>query len=106
MSLLREIQDAATSGATPLADVLRKCKILAARLQNKAFAQWVDLELNGYPEDEPLPAHRVIDPVQSKGHFVSFAYQGTFPIPLAVIPTSELRVRCVLRVAAISNPGR
>jgi Mg-chelatase subunit ChlD len=39
MSLLREIQDAATSGATPLADALRKCKILAARLQNKAFAR-------------------------------------------------------------------
>jgi AbiTii len=93
MSLLREIQDAATSGATPLADVLRKCKILAARLQNKAFARWVDLELNGYPENEPLPSYRVIDPVQSKGHFVSLTHQGTFPIPLGVIPTPELRER-------------
>jgi AbiTii len=48
MTLLREIQAAATDSKTDIATVLRKAKILAARLQNLEFRSWVDQELNGY----------------------------------------------------------
>jgi len=39
MTLLREIQQAATDSETTISTVLRKAKILAARLQNPEFAQ-------------------------------------------------------------------
>lgn len=37
MSLLREIQDAAISTDSPIGDLLRRCKVLAARLGSAEF---------------------------------------------------------------------
>jgi hypothetical protein len=59
MSLLREIQSAATGSSTEISTVLRKAKILAARLRNPEFEHWVDRELNGYDRDcSDLPPYR------------------------------------------------
>lgn len=68
MSLLREIQDAAIDSHTSLATLLRKCKVLAARLGNKEFKNWVESELSGYDDLENLPEYRILK-VNSKGHF-------------------------------------
>lgn len=57
-SLLRDIQTAATSSSTPLSDLLRKCLILAKRLQHEPLARWVGQELNGYTSVEDLPSYR------------------------------------------------
>ncbi len=53
MTLLREIQDAATNENVSLAVVLRKCKILATRLKHEPFRKWVDLM--------PLPHMQIHD---------------------------------------------
>src|SRR6266508_2611236 len=58
MSLLREIQDDLSTKDIDLTSVLRKCKILAARLGSEEFARWVNLELNGYPDGEAVPEYR------------------------------------------------
>ena len=58
MSLLREIQDGATDHSVPLADLLRKCKILAKRLQHTPLSDWANHELNGYPDADNLPPYR------------------------------------------------
>lgn len=68
MSLLREIQDAAIDSNTELAVLLRKCKVLAARLGSPEFKQWVENELSGYDDIKSLPDYRVLR-VNSKGHF-------------------------------------
>tara|TARA_R110002012_G_scaffold83884_1_gene210677 strand:- start:2863 stop:3756 length:894 start_codon:yes stop_codon:yes gene_type:complete len=68
MSLLREIQDAAIDSNTELAALLRKCKVLAARLGNPEFKKWVENELSGYVEIENLPDYRILT-VNSKGNF-------------------------------------
>ena len=68
MSLLREIQNAAIESETDLASLLRKCKVLAARLGNAEFGTWVDNELNGYKSDDNLPQYRIFG-VHSKGNF-------------------------------------
>jgi len=73
MSLLREIQMAATDGNVAVATVLRKAKILATRLGNRAFEEWVKHELNGYKVDAELPAYRLI-PVTVQAH-LRFGYQ-------------------------------
>lgn len=87
MSLLREIQDAAIDSNTELATLLRKCKVLAARLGNPEFKQWIENELSGYGNIENLPDYRIIK-VNSKGHF-SGAFQSGIrnaDIPLLCIP--------------------
>ena len=59
MTLLREIQSAAIDSTVDISTVLRKAKVLAARLRNSEFASWVDLELNGYGE-ATLPPYRIL----------------------------------------------
>ena len=58
MSLLREIQNELARSGADVTAVLRKCKILAARLGSAEFAKWVDFHLGGYPEDQPIPEYR------------------------------------------------
>lgn len=60
MTLLREIQTAATDTTTDLPSLLRKARILAARLNNSEFEAWVNHELNGYETRESLPTYRII----------------------------------------------
>jgi len=87
MSLLRDIQNATIDANADISVVLRKCKVLAARLGNEAFKKWVDQELNGYQNKDTLPDYRILY-VNSKGDFI-----GPFgsalknaDIPLACIP--------------------
>jgi hypothetical protein len=60
MTLLQEIQEGATGNTEPLTVVLRKCMILAARLDHQPFRDWVTRELEGYPEDQrdDVPSYR------------------------------------------------
>jgi hypothetical protein len=58
MSLLRDIQDELVSPNGDVTNVLRKCKILAARLRSEELALWLGWELNGYPESQPTPEYR------------------------------------------------
>lgn len=89
MSLLREIQDAAVDQSTDLPALLRKCKILAARLGNNEFKSWVDYELNGYKDVADVPDYRILYP-QSYGDFDGPFGSGrkNAPIPLSSIPES------------------
>lgn len=86
MSLIREIQDdiAHTNGDT--AAILRKCKILAARLKSDQLAKWVDHELDGYPESQPIPQYRNLT-VMHFANFANSAWQfSRQPIPLRIVP--------------------
>ncbi|WP_313559146.1 AbiTii domain-containing protein [Ruminiclostridium cellobioparum] len=87
MSLLREIQDAAIDSKSDLSVLLRKCKVLAARLGNPEFKQWIESELSGYKGIESLPDYRV-HCVNSKGHFSGPFQSGlrNADIPLICIP--------------------
>jgi phospholipase/lecithinase/hemolysin len=73
MSLLREIQTDLSTKEPDLPTVLRKCKILAARLGSREFARWVDLELNGYPDGEPIPSYRRVHSV-CYANFIGFGW--------------------------------
>lgn len=58
MGLLADIQREATDADSSVSALLRRCQILAYRLKSEAFKQWVENELNGYPEDAELPPYR------------------------------------------------
>ena len=76
MSLLREIQTLATSTDARVAELLRKCKILAAHLKSDEFNEWVDSELNGYSNSDLIPDYRIVHNVESVGQlFGSFGRQ-------------------------------
>ena len=88
MSLLREITDAAVDTSVDISTLLRKCKVLAARLGNKDFDSWVEHELDGYKSPDEVPSYRILKGVQSRGNFVGMfqSSASNIPIPTSLIP--------------------
>lgn len=87
MSLLREIEGDLSVAGGDVTTVLRKARILAARLNNKGFDEWVHSELNGYAKEKTvLPSYRILN-VHAKAHLV-FGYQQwrEAPIMVSLIP--------------------
>ena len=86
MSLLREIQNDLASPGGDVESVLRKCKILAARLGSDEFAKWVEWELNGYPESQPTPEYRRLT-CGYYANFMNIAWSAERqPLPLSIVP--------------------
>jgi AbiTii len=81
MSFLKDIQDAAIDANADVIVLLRKCKVLAARLGNSDFKNWVEHELNGYPSKDELPEYRILE-VQSYGNFSGSFGSGYKNIPI------------------------
>lgn len=70
MSLLREIQNAASDSSFPIQDLLKKCLILGARLGHDPLREWATLELNGYPPGAELPRYRRVHVADVRAHVV------------------------------------
>jgi len=86
MSLLRDIQDNCSTPDGDVTSILRKCKILAARLGSAEFERWVEWELNGYPEPQPTPAYRSLGS-SCYANFLSVGWRANRQsVPLSVIP--------------------
>lgn len=85
--MLHEIESAATSVDTSLSVVLRKCKILAARLDHAPLSKWVDWELSGYPSIEVLPPYRVHN-TEVQGDFSGYfqSWMKNVSVPRTLIP--------------------
>lgn len=66
MKLLDDIVDGATEDEETLSNLLRKCLVLAHRLNNEKLKTWVEKELDGYDDDDEMPQYRVIR-AQAKG---------------------------------------
>ena len=86
MSLIHDIQAAAISQTTDVPTLLRMCKLLAARISHQQFGDWVDRELNGYPNIDSLPDYRVVE-VNSYGTFIGpYARANRMQVPVFVLP--------------------
>jgi AbiTii len=89
MTLLDEIQSAAVDVTVPVAVLLRKCMVLAAKLKNEDMWRWASRELNGYALDVPrddVPPYRTLH-AQAHGAFVNAAYYWKdIVIPAALLP--------------------
>ena len=93
MNLLEDIQKDAIDASSDLGSLLRKCKVLAARLGSKELEDWIVWESNGYPEHVPVPGYRVWS-LQLKGYF-SGAFGSSLnnaPISTAFLPDQTRRL--------------
>jgi len=85
MNVFDEIQTEILSAAS-LSMVLRKAKVLAYRLKNQEFKDWIEHELNGYQDADSLPDYRKLS-THSNGNFLNSAWKMTdAPIPTNNIP--------------------
>jgi len=82
MKLLDEIVGSFSSGSVPLTEALLKTKVLLHAVGRKELAGWVNNELNGYPEAEPLPSYRTLRG-QVLANLSNAAWRATaHPLPL------------------------
>ncbi len=86
-TLLMQIEEEAVAADSDLASLLRKCCVLATRLQNAALKRWAMFELNGYTKVKDIPEYRKFS-AQSFGDFCGYAGRTlkNAPIPLLNIP--------------------
>lgn len=81
MKLLSEIIDALSAPQPNLTDALIKTKVLLHRLGRKDLAEWVNLELNGYPDKSQVPSYRIVH-AQIMGAVSNAAYRHeSHPLP-------------------------
>ena len=72
--MIEDIVGSASGGAS-LADVLRKCLVLAFELGNSPFHEWVEHELDGYAVEAELPTYRAGVPTAIKANAMNIAYK-------------------------------
>ena len=89
MPLLEEIREGAVDTSTDLAQVLRRCMILAYRLGHEPFHEWVNQELNGYNGRDKIPDYRIapagikVNAANSRFRVTNQAvHAGFFPVEL------------------------
>lgn len=70
MSLLQDIQVSAIDETKSLSEILRKCKLLAVRINSVELENWLIWEANGYPNEVELPSYRKV-PMAIKGNFIN-----------------------------------
>ena len=70
-----------------LPSLLRKCRVLAQRLNNSDLKSWVVNELEGYKEEDKLPDYRILGHGLLLGHyFGAFGAQlKNIQIPVSAI---------------------
>jgi hypothetical protein len=85
MTLLRELQRDALDPNLDITTLLRKARVLAARLDNPDFVAWIQHELNGYPDQAVLPEYRVLN-VEARAHLI----MGHSHMPSAGVMASQI----------------
>ncbi len=113
MNLLNEIVEALSSQGGSLTDALLKTKVLLHKIGHQELVEWVNNELNGYPNDDNLPEYRILS-VQVLVNASNMAYQVTsHPIPLghltkeqrASLETAKMHESLAVLEKLVEQPG-
>lgn len=82
-SIVLDLQKEILSPNCDIVNVLRKAHLIAVKLKLSDFDQWIQYELNGYPDKESCPEYRKV-----RGTLKYFnQYYGWYPI---IIPNNEI----------------
>jgi len=82
VKLIDDIIEALSSKTGSLSEALLKTKVLLHKIGHKELVDWVNNELNGYPNEDDLPEYRIL-PAQVLANMANIAYQiNSHPIPI------------------------
>jgi hypothetical protein len=82
LKLLNEIIETLSLQDSSLTDALLKTKVLLHKIGRKELVEWVNYELNGYPDKLELPKYRIVS-ATVLGNMSNLAYSATSqPLPM------------------------
>ncbi|WP_410051984.1 hypothetical protein [Bradyrhizobium sp. SZCCHNRI1009] len=87
-TIVEKLQQAALDPKTPVSDLLRRVKYVAAKLGLGNIEDWVDHELNGYPTPPP-DYRRVHGRPMGRSPYRGWMPLGGTTEPLSTIPVSQ-----------------
>lgn len=106
-SAVCDLQLAIAEGEQPLTQLLRKAKLMAAKLNLEDVEQWIDYELKGYPPEVTLPGYRHITSIHLENHnpVRGWVFVGNLHLKLdARQPVAELQSLANADVAYTTPP--
>lgn len=77
--MIKQLIEDLTFDRISLSQALTRAKIIAYKINNGQFKEWIDFELNGYPEKSKLPTYRIV----SCDVFVEIVdpFRGKYDVP-------------------------
>jgi len=94
-----KLQEMASSRATDIEDLLSKAKMISVKLGLQDISEWLEFELNGYPNFDKLPDYRILKNVPIRAFN---PYVGWIPYSLGNI--DDIEFYSALTKVSISNP--
>jgi AbiTii len=95
MTLLQEIEDGASGDTMPLGTLLRKCLVLTSRLGSQPATEWINWELDGYPNGTEVPDYRKLSLI-IKANLIDFAKKAEgFTVPPAFLGEHAENWTCI-----------
>ncbi len=91
MSLIEDIRDDIIDHRIPLSSIMRKARVLAKKLGNRAFEEWVRVESDGYFDASAAPDYRQHN-TRSYGVFMNPAYRLDGEVPTHFLPKDRKRL--------------
>lgn len=82
MTSITELKTALLDDTIGLTTILRSAMVLAYQLNEPTFKQWIELEINGYTGDVPVPNYRKAKP-SNQGSFSGMFGASASDFPLA-----------------------
>jgi hypothetical protein len=100
LKVINEIIDECSNNEVKLVNVLTKSQVLAYNLNKKKFKNWIECELNGYPENIRLPKYRTMQAAP----FGTIEYETSKKINV-LIPHSHLpkEIKLMLTSVKVGN---
>lgn len=96
-----KLQEMASSRATDIEDLLSKAKMISAKLSLQDVSEWLEHELNSYPDDASLPEYRIIKDAK----IMAFnPYRGWIPFQLGNLMQNHQDVYEQLTTIYFTNP--
>ncbi len=103
MTLLQEIIDEATSKESSVESLLKKCLVLSYDIDFDEFKEWIEHELEGYPDNDNTPSYRKSTNLTCKGHFCGPFQSGYKNMPIAPACIKEEYQQIVFERVEISG---
>jgi len=96
-----KLQDMAGSSSCDIQELLARAKMIAVKLDLAEVTDWLNKEINGYPDRNQLPSYRLLNNLPIKAFN---PYNGWIPFKIGSIALEDPKLYNILTTLQLVNP--